>query len=385
MAGSALAVIVVGSGFGAWLALTGPQHVHGPEQPAVAIAGISNDPVGFVVPTLFEHFTFGHAALGDSLVAQRDANWNLVEGAPWENGSYVGASLLVILIGGTIVLWRRRFVRFIATLAVAAMVLSLGTKLHVDGHLTGVPLPFTVLAHLPLLESSIASRYVAFFWLFATLLLALIIDGTYRYAVAWDRPGDRVRATVLTGVLAAFVLVPLIPAWPYGSGPASVPTWFTTSARSIPNGTTVVVYPFAGPVDTSAMLWQAMADMTFRMPGGYAIFPTAQGTATFDSSPSLTATVLGECAGGGDPQPSPSAIRSDLRAWNVSFVVVPSSAPGAACATRLFESALGSSRDSGECEFGPAPFEAAGAEPRSVDRPCRCPGVRRGSKLQVNR
>jgi hypothetical protein len=347
MGGCVLAVIAIGSGVGAWLALTGPQHVHGPEQPAVVLAGLSSDPVGLVVPTLFEHFTFNHAGLGDSLVAQRDAQWNIVEGAPWENGSYVGVLLLAILLVGTIALWRRPLVRFVAVMAAAGMVLSMGSELHVDGHLTGVPLPFRLLQHLPLLNSSIASRYAALFWLFGALLLAIIIDAAYVRAVAHGRPGDRVRATLIAGVLACGALVLLVPAWPYPSGPANVPTWFTTGARSIPVGTTVAVYPLASPADASAMLWQAMADMTFKMPGGYAIFPTKQGTATFFSAPSLTGNVLMDCAGGGEPQLSPSAIRSDLRQWKASVVAVAISAPGSACATRLFDSALGQSRSSG--------------------------------------
>ncbi len=341
MGGCAVALVVVVAGFGAWLALTGPEHINGPQQPAVAIAGLSSDPVGFVVPTLYEHFTLGHAGLGDSLVAQRDANWNIVGVAPWENGSYVGAPLLVILIGGTVLLWRRRLVRFFAAMAAAGMLLSMGSVLHVDGHLTGIPLPFTVLAHLPLLNSSIASRYVAFFWLFAALLLAIIIDAVFRGVSANDRPGDRVRATVVAGVVTAAALIPLLPAWPYGSGPANVPTWFTSGARSIPVGTTALIYPLATSTDADAMLWQAESDMTFRMPGGYAIFPTAQGTATFDSTPSVTATVLADCYGGGDPEYPPAELRAQLRSWNVSVVAVVPSAPGAVCATRVFESAYG--------------------------------------------
>ena len=97
MGGCAVAVLALGSGFGIWTALAGPQHINGPEQSATTIAGLSSDPVGFVVPTQIQHFTFGHAALGDSLVAERDANWRIVFVAPIENGSYIGIPLLVII------------------------------------------------------------------------------------------------------------------------------------------------------------------------------------------------------------------------------------------------------------------------------------------------
>ena len=347
MAACALVVFVLGSGFGIWTALDGPEHINGPAQSTSAIAGLSSDPVGFVVPTEVQRLTFGHAALGDSLVAQRDAKWHIAIEAPGENGSYVGIPLLVILIAGTIALRRKRLVQFAAAMAVAGMLLSMGSYLHIDGHKTGIPLPFDVLAHLPLFESGAASRYVEFFWLFAALLLGLFVDALYTRLDGWDQPGDRLRATVGSTLVMLCALIPLLPVWPYGSGPGDVPAWFATTARSIPVGTTVVVYPFASPSDASAMLWQATAHDTFRMPGGYAVFRSADGTSTFDSDPSLVQQALAECTGGGQPQLPPSTLRRELRSWNASLAVVPISAPGASCATRLFDSAYGPSRTNG--------------------------------------
>src|SRR5208282_5737177 len=91
----AAAVAILGVGYGAWVALEGPQHIPGPAQSAVAIAGISSDPAGLVVPTDNQHFTFNEAALGDSYVAQRDANWHVQVDATLENGTYVGIPLLL--------------------------------------------------------------------------------------------------------------------------------------------------------------------------------------------------------------------------------------------------------------------------------------------------
>ncbi len=297
MGACAALVFALGSGFGIWTALDGPEHINGPAQNPTVIAGLSSDPVGFFVPSEVQRFTFGHAALGDSLVAERDTNWHIVIDAPNENGSYVGFPLAVILLVGTIALRRRRLVQFAALMAAAGMLLSMGSSLHIDGHKIGIPLPFAVLAHLPLLDSGAASRYVEFFWLFAALLLAVFVDALYTRLDGWDQPGDRLRATVASTLVVLCALLPLVPAWPYGSGPSAVPSWFTSGARSIPVGTTVVVYPFASPVDASAMLWQAMAHDTFKMPGGYAVFRSADGAATFNSDPSLVQQALAECAG----------------------------------------------------------------------------------------
>ena len=341
MAGCAIAVLALLGGYGAWMALLGPGHIHGPEQTRTALAGISVDPEGLITPTSIQQFTFGHASLGDSLVAQRDAQFHVLVDADIENGSYIGIPLLAILIAGIVALRRRRAVRFSAVMAVAALVLSLGSYLHVGGTLTSVRLPFIVLAHLPLFESGASARYMSFVWLFAALLLAIILDALYAHIGRRDRYADRFLAGAACTAVTIAALLPLIPAWPYGSGPANVPAWFTTSARSLPLGSTVVVYPEASPVDASAMTWQAMADFTFKMPGGYAVFRSPDGTASFLATPTVLFGALGACHGGVAPQITRAQIRQELRSWNVSDIAVVPSSPGASCAVKLFTESYG--------------------------------------------
>jgi hypothetical protein len=341
MTAVAVVVAVLGVGYGAWVALEGPDHIHGPAQPAVAIAGISSDPAGLVVPTENQHFTFNEASLGDSYVAQRDANWHVVIDTTLENGTYVGVPLLVVLIAGVVLLRRNRFAVFTALMAAAAMVLSMGSYLHFDGHRTAIPLPFIVLAHLPLLSSGAAARYVSSFWLFAALLLALTLDRIHEISGSTSR----IRSAAVGLAVAVVALLPLVPAWPYPSSAASVPSYFTSAARSLPVGTTVVVFPSSNPGDSSAMLWQAMADMTFRMPGGYAVFATAPtGIASFDPASSVLGSAMSSCVAGVPPQIPAAVTRSVLRRWGAKYVVVVPGTAGAACATALFDRALGSHR-----------------------------------------
>ena len=107
-AGCAAVIVALGIAYGAWLAVAGPQHITGPAQPASAIAGVTVDPLGLVVPTIDQHFTLGHAQLGDSLTALRTPQWQIVLDSPIENGSYVGVPLLIALVVGIIVLRRKR-------------------------------------------------------------------------------------------------------------------------------------------------------------------------------------------------------------------------------------------------------------------------------------
>ena len=347
MVGCAGVVIALGIGYAAWVAVAGPEHITGPAQPATAIAGVTVDPVGLVVPTIDQRFTFGHASLGDSLVALRDPNWNVVVDSPVENGSYVGVPLLLALVIGGIVLRRRRFALFCSVMGAIGLVMSLGSRLHIDGHRTGIPLPFIVIAHLPLLDSSVASRWITYFWLFAALLLALLLDAFYK-VVARGRFGHR-GAVAWSAGLAVVVLLPLVPAWPYAAAPADVPAWFTGAARSLPAGSAAVIYPLASSTNDSSMLWQAMADMEFRMPGGFAVIPGPTGANTFGGQATPLSEALGQCEGGATSVPGFSAadVQAQLRQWQTQTVAVVPTAPGAACATTLFTGALGPPQESG--------------------------------------
>jgi len=124
----------------------------------------------------------------------------------------------------------------------------------------------------------------------------------------------RFLAPAACGLLLVAVLLPLMPAWPYPAQAAQVPAWFTRGARALPVGTTAVVYPSSGRASTSSMVWQAVADMRFRMVGRYAVFPTSTGTATFDPQPTALGAALAACAAGGAPELPAASIRSELHA-----------------------------------------------------------------------
>jgi hypothetical protein len=351
LGGCAVAVIAVLAGYGIWMTVLGPAHVNGPEQTQVAIAGISSDPAGLVIPTTTQKFTFGHGTYGDSLVAQRNGAWQIVSDATVENGTYAGIPLLVVLLVGAVALRRKRFALFSGVMTLAALIMSFGARLHVGGNLTIIRLPFDVLTKLPLLKSGEAARYAIFFWLFAALLLTLILDGLYRSLTAEGaRPALRWRGTAACAVVALVALIPLVPAWPYSAGPAYVPAWFTTTARSLPVGTTVVVYPFASPVDPTAMAWQAMADDTFKMPGGYAVFDTGPNrTAMFYGTPTVLGDALVACTSGLAPGPlTPEGVRSQVHQWGATHIVVAAQYEGSACAEGIFSSAFGPPRHHGQ-------------------------------------
>ena len=348
MGGCAVMVIVLGTGYAAWVAVAGPHHITGPAQPATVLAGESVDPFGLVVPTLDQHFSLGHAALGDSFVAVRDPNWHIVVESPLENGSYIGVPLLVALVIGAIVLRRKRIALFSAVMGASALVLSLGPHLHVDGHRTDIPLPFIVLTHVPLLDSSEAARWETYFWLFAALLLALLLDAVVRAVSATPRAGRRAGAAA-GGLLAVVLLLPLVPAWPYASAAADVPAWFTHGARSLPPGRTpssIRWPPLPTPRPCCGRPWPTWISACQE---GSRSFRARRAPTPWPVNPPRSRRRWRPAGAGteGAARLSARDVRAQLDRWRTRTVAVVPTAPGAACATALFTGALGPARAEG--------------------------------------
>lgn len=258
--GIAAGVFVVLGGWPVYLEVAGAGHTVGG-----AIRGLDTyvtDLANLVLPT-------GVQALGPAGVSTRFAA-GLVE----SNG-YLGIPLLVLVGWGG---WRCRrvpAVRVAGLVGLIFLVLSLGPHLEVGGRVTGVPLPWAVLRHLPVLSDVLASRLAVYTMLAAAVILAVWLG---EVGSGWPRlarqragpPGGLPRGGVRReGVGACVVLVlvgvTLFPALPFPSYRPPVPAFFASAGASaaIPSGSVAVLLPF----DTSSsLLWQALAGMRFSMP-----------------------------------------------------------------------------------------------------------------------
>jgi hypothetical protein len=134
----------------------------------------SADLVGFLVPTMY-HPVFG------SLVKQFRFDHSVGQHL------YLGYSVLVLVIAGIIHGWRRpaadsssrlqaasiRPARFWAFSALVFWLLTLGPTLRVNGHDTGFPLPFALVAELPFFKGNrYPSRYSVLLFLSLSMLVA---------------------------------------------------------------------------------------------------------------------------------------------------------------------------------------------------------------------
>ena len=251
----------------------GPRAVLEPVQDASPYAA---DLLGTVVPTV-------HQALGTDATI----TWG---GNDSENGSYLGAPLLVLLL---VLAWRFRsvaVVRLAAVLGAVAWVLSLGERLHVAGSETQVPLPYALVAQLPVLHNMAAVRFSLYVVLCAALVLAVGLDRLHAEG--------RLRAAVAVP-LAVLCALPLVPDWPYSYERARTPAWFTSDAvERVPEGSLALTYPVPRFPQSAPMLWQAQAGYRYRSVGGYLITPEPDGSGTFTGGVTAWERVVGQAPAG---------------------------------------------------------------------------------------
>ena len=340
--GLALAVSAVLLAYPVWMLVAGPQHFTGP---TVAIPNqFHNDLLNFVVPGPAQRVSLGMRSVAVHLD---------VGSIPTEIGGYIGVPLLILM--GILVWFSRRSPRtqLTAILLVGAALLSLGPQLTVDGHLTGIPLPFLLLEHLPFLDNILPSRMSFEEDAFLAALIAFGLDDLRRAALRGNEHAVARRwlpSFFVVATLAVLILTQL-PPWPYTDsaielqGHVQPATGLPSNVlRAIPAGDPVTItYPYSTFLETQPMLWQAEDGFDFRLLGGYAYHPDASGH-TFDADvmnpPGLQqflANQSGRLAGFGDlfgPSlpVSPKLVtvaRTALSTYDVQLVIVDRSAAGA--------------------------------------------------------
>jgi hypothetical protein len=164
----------------------------------------------------------------------------------------------------------------------------------------------------------VANRFMLLTTLFAGLLLALFADRARDWATA-------PRLVALAMIVAAFLAI--APRVPRGGVQVQVPAFFTgRDAQHIPEGGVALLAPYPSPRNVSPMSWQAMADLRFRMPGGYFVGPDPSGRPRYGSNPRRLSGVMTKIQSGWRaPKLGPglrAELAGDLAHWRVGTVVV---------------------------------------------------------------
>ena len=235
-----------------------------------------------------------------------------------ESMGYLGWPLLVLITVLVVVRRRDVVVRTTAIMAVLLATYALGFTLHLDGHRTGIPMPWKLTDGLPLLGNLLPVRWMLVVDLMMALLVGLAID-----SVRSER-ASRLGQLAVLGVVA-LSLLPLYPVLASRASPTNTPSWFTTAGPHVTGS--VLVVPTPHPRDARAMTWSAVAGTKFPIVGGYFIGPSKDGRGGFYPYPVRPIAHLLDLIAvtGSTVKATPDmrlAARADFTYWNTHTVVL---------------------------------------------------------------
>jgi hypothetical protein len=344
--GIALAVMAALLAYPVWMMVAGPQHTTG--APFGPTNAFHNDLFSFVVPGPLQRVSLGMRSIGDRL-----AGASLLGAAE----GYIG--IPVLILSGAL-FWRSRRsprMQLVAVLLVAAALLSLGPRLAVDGRLTTIPLPFSLLDRVPFLKDLLPSRVSFEIGACVAAVIAFGLDDIHRVSTipARSSPVRRGRMDVTAVCIAFAVLVGTqLPWWPQQFASSPVPTLPASLRRAVPPGNPLAItYPYALYQEAmQPMLWHAEADFSFRLLGGYGHHPIRPSGPSISTPSVMTPPNLQQFLAGqqgatlyGPPLPvTPGlveATRAALSRYRVRLVIVDRSTIGSASVVELFDKALG--------------------------------------------
>jgi hypothetical protein len=278
-----------------------------------------SDLYGFVVPTDYQQV---HPKSSENITN------NFTDSCcPADSQTYLGAPIIVFLVVITIRRWSRPVVRVLSISAVAMLILSLGSHLHVNGTVTTISLPLKWIEHVPLVSNLLAARLMMYVYLFSGMLLAIFLDGNRARLDKSQPPSSRIGATA-TIVATALVVISLFPTIHITATESNVPAFFASKDLDrIPKNSVAIVAPFSHDTNTSEpQLWQSVAGMRFRTISGYSTGKHADGG--FGYLPEKTAIyqAMDDIQNGHPPLPIDDATRqsilAQMRADGVKSVIV---------------------------------------------------------------
>ncbi|PZR82109.1 MAG: hypothetical protein DLM65_04585 [Candidatus Aeolococcus gillhamiae] len=246
------------------------------------------------------------------------AHANGFSGNPAETTAYLGIPLIILLGFAVWRYWRTRLVRVTSLTALLMAVFAMGSRLHVDGRTTSIPLPWAAVVRLPLLSDALPVRFMVYFYLLAAVLVAVCVS---RLSASGARDA---RASMVAAAAVTVALLPLLPHVPLPASTVTLPQFFSSSrdVSQIPVESTVLTapFPYRDIVAVSSLVWQAQSGMRYKIVGGYWIGPDPPHTVT----PQLE-RVLTDLGSTGVDETTPAllpALRLELRAACIRTIVV---------------------------------------------------------------
>lgn len=286
-----------------WVQFAGPQHT-------------PNAPFGpeYFYGDLASFAVYSPLSVGGSPEAARLA------ANPTELNAFLGLPLMLVVIA--CVAWRWRSpVTFAAALAGLVMFwLSLGPSVFYDNHRTGLPSLYRLIAHVPVVNSALPTRYALALIPLISLILA------YALHAAWHHGGFARIALPLAVVVA---LAPTVPRSLATTARTPVPTFITAGGwrQCTPEGGVLVPVPLPTPAQPDAMRWATAANVSFALPEGFFIGPYGpEGHSSIGTYSQPTSALLAKVASTGEVPPIDNKTRAqaqrDLAFWRADCLAL---------------------------------------------------------------
>ena len=262
--------------------------------------------------------------------------------SPTEDNTFFGVPMLVMLVVSVVLLWRNLAARAAAIAGLVLLIMSLGPELRVGGRNTGIPLPFALIAHVPVIDLVSVTRFAMVPATILGLLLALAADRVPLLS--------RRRRTVFW-VGLALAIVPVLPKpLPVVAADPLPPFLAQQMWRDyVPDDRTLVTVPLPEvTTGRTGMRWFALSGLDYAVPRGYFMGPAnppGNVTGSWNAAPRRTSDLL-RIAGAYGRRPVVTltdrmAARADLAYWRAAVVVLVSGTPNHDLLSSIVTSLLG--------------------------------------------
>jgi len=249
---------------------------------------------------------------------------------PAEENAFFGWPLVVLSVVLATIFRQRIVVRAAVVAGGVLGLLSVGSRLRINGAMTNLPGPYAILEPLPLFDSVITTRLALFLIPVIALLIAVWIDATQTDVRGSREQVFRGRLVAIGLVVAA--LLPIAPTPLPTKQRTPTPEFFTSGVwrQYVPEDRTVVAVPVTSFKNAmEGMQWAADQRLDFRLAGGYFLRPGQRypdRRAMFGAPPRPTSELLDTVGRTGVTPEITDTDRAnavqDLRYWQASIVVL---------------------------------------------------------------
>jgi hypothetical protein len=305
---------------------------------AVQFAGRQSAHGGVFAPAYYSADLRGFTAISPLSLAGSDTAVKLASG-PAEYTAFVGAPVLIAVLGATLWMWRRPAVVACAAVTIVLFSLALGPRLVVGGERTEQWGPFAALSGLPVVEWALPTRFA----LAAVPLLGFILAQVVHAALTQT---ETLKLLVPVAVVAS--LVPIAPLPLPTTERAPVPAFFTEGYwhAYCPRDGTIIPVPLPESRTPQTMRWAAATNVSFATPQGWFIGPYGKnGAAAVGIYPRPTSQLLKRTAANNKAPTLTDAdhvsLRKDIDYWHACAFVLADGTQSAEALKSTLDALLG--------------------------------------------